>query len=95
MEDNCFPLDMSAGVVLVDLFFPLESFSSFFLFFRGHLESMLRVLEEDCSIDFASALTAFSTASSQESRSRPRASNWAWMEGLRSFRKYRIMISSF
>ena len=69
MEDDCFPLDVSAGVELVDLFFPPGSFLSFFLFLWGHLECMSRVLEEDCSIDFASALMAFSTASSQESGS--------------------------
>ena len=93
MEDDCFPLDVSAGVELVDLFF--ESFSSLLaaLFPRGHLESMSRVLAGDCSDAFASALTAFSTASSQESRSLPRASNWARMEGLRPSRKYQIMIS--
>ena len=76
MEDVCFPLDVSAGVELVDLFFPPESFSSFLagLFSLGHLESMSRVLAEDWSIAFASALTAFSTASSQKFKSRPRVS---------------------
>ena len=76
MKDVCFPLDVLAGAESVDLFFPLESFSSFLagLFPLGHLESMSRVLAEDWSIAFASALTAFSTASSQEFRSRPRVS---------------------
>ena len=71
MEDNCFPLDVSAGVNSVDLFF--ESFSSLLvgLFPQEHLESMSQVLAGDCSNAFASALTAFSTASSQESRSLP------------------------
>ena len=66
MEEDCFPLDMSAEGELVDLFFLLASFSSFLagLFPLGHLESMLRVLAEDWSIAFVSALTAFSTASS-------------------------------
>ena len=66
MEDVCFPLDMSAGAELVDLFFPPESFSSFLatLFPLGHLESMSQIMEKDWSITFASALTAFSTASS-------------------------------
>ena len=86
---------MSARVELVDLFFPPESVSSFFLFSWRHLESILRVLEEDCSIAFAFALTAFSTASFQKSRSRPRASNWARIEVLRLSRKYQIMISLF
>ena len=97
MEDDCFPLDVSAGTELVDLFFPLEFFSSFLagLFPWGHFESMSLVLAEDCSNAFASALTAFSTAFSQESRYLPRASNWAWTESFRSFQKYRIMISSF
>ena len=77
MEEDCFPLDVSAEGESVDLFFPLESLSSFLagLLPLGQLKSMLRVLVEDWSIAFASALTAFSTASSQESRSRPRASN--------------------
>ena len=97
MENDCFPLDVSAGKESVDLFFPLESFSSFpvGLFSRGHLESMLWVLADDCSNVFASALTAFSTVSSQEFRSLPWASNWARMKGLRPFRKYQIIISSF
>ena len=49
MEDICFLLDMSVGAELIDLFFALESFSSFLtsLFPWEHLESMLRVLEED------------------------------------------------
>ena len=66
MEEDCFPLNVSAERESVDLFFPLESLSSFLagLFPLGHLESMLRVLAEDWSIAFASALTAFSTASS-------------------------------
>ena len=77
MEDNCFPLDVSAGTESIDLFFLLKSFSSFLagLFPREHLESISRVLAEDCSNTFTSALTAFLTASSQESRSLPRASN--------------------
>ena len=95
MEEDCFPLDVSAEAESVDLFF--ESFSSFLagLFPQGYLESISRILEEDCSNAFASALTAFSTASSQESRSLPRASNWARTEGLRPSRKYQIMISLF
>ena len=90
MEDDCFPLDVSAGTESVDLFFPLESFSSFLvgLFPQEHLESMSRVLAEDCSNIFASALTAFSTASFQESRFLPRVSNWARTEGLRPSRNY-------
>ena len=77
MEEACFPLDMSAEGESMDLFFPPESFSSFLAgrFPRGHRESMLRILEEDCSNAFASALTAFLTASSQESWFRPRVSN--------------------
>ena len=94
MEDDCFPLDMSAGVESVDLFF--ESFSSLLagLFSRGHFESMSRVLAGDCSNVFAFALTVFLTASSQESRSLPQASNWAQIEDFRPSRKYWIMISS-
>ena len=90
MEDDCFPLDISAKIESIDLFFPLESFSSFLagLFPREYLESMSQVLAEDCSDVFASTLTAFSTASSQESRFLPRASKWARMEGLRPSRKY-------
>ena len=95
MEDDCFSLDVSAGVDLVDLFFPPESFSFFFPFPWGHLVSMLQVFEKDYSIAFASTLTAFLTASSQESRPWSWASNWARIEGLRPFRKYRIMIFSF
>ena len=88
---------MSTRTESVDLFFPLEFFSSFLagLFPRGHLESMSQVLAEDCSNAFASVLTAFLTASSQESRFLPWASNWARTESLRLFRKYWIMISSF
>ena len=72
----------------------------FFLLFcrlvpSGTLESISWVLEDDCSNIFAFALTAFSTASSQESSSRPRASNWAQMESLRVYQKYRIIISLF
>ena len=65
---------MSAGVELVDLFF--ESFSSLLagLFSWEHLESMSRVLAGDCNDAFAFALTAFLTASSQESRFLLRAS---------------------
>ena len=79
----------------MDLFF--QSFLSFLtgLFLWGHLESMLGILEEDCSNVFAFALTVFSTTSSQESRSLPRASNWARTEGLRSSRKYQIIFSLF
>ena len=97
MEEDCFPLDVSAKEVSVDLFFPLESFSSFLagLFPLGHFESMLRVLARDWSIGFTSALTAFSTASSQEFRSRLQASIWARTEGFRPSRKHRIMIRSF
>ena len=95
MEEDGFLLDVSAEAESVDLFF--ESFSSFLagLFPWGHLEFISRILEEDCSNAFASTLTAFLTASSQESRSLPQASNWALAEGLRPSRKYRIMISSF
>ena len=66
MEEDYFPLDVSAEEESVDLFFLLESFSSFLagLFPLGHLESMLRVLAEDWSIAFTFALTAFSMASS-------------------------------
>ena len=61
MEENCFLLDVSAEGELVDLFFPPESFFSFLVgrFPRGHRESMLRILEEDCSNAFVSTLTAF------------------------------------
>ena len=47
VEDVCFPLDMSARVESVNLFFLPESLSSFLvgLFPLGHLESMSRVLE--------------------------------------------------
>ena len=77
MEEDCFLLDVSAEGESVDLFFPPESFSSFLAgrFPRGHRESMSRILAEDCSNAFASALTAFSTASSQESWFWPRVSN--------------------
>ena len=77
MEEDCFPLDVSAEGESVDLFFLLESLSSFLagLLPLGHLESMSRVLAEDWSIAFASALMVFLTASSQESRSWPQASN--------------------
>ena len=66
MENDCFPLDMSAEAELVYLFFLPESFLSFLtgLFPWGHLESMSRVLEEDCSNAFTFALTVFLTASS-------------------------------
>ena len=49
MEEDCFPLDVSAEGESVDLFFPLKSLSSFLagLFPLGHLESMSRVLAED------------------------------------------------
>ena len=97
VEEDCFPLDVSAEGELVDLIFLPESFSSFLtgLFPQWHLESMLQILEEDCSNAFASTLTAFSTASLQESWFRPRVSNWAQTEGFRSFLKYQIMVSSF
>ena len=65
------------------------------LFSWGHLESILQVLEDDYSNVFAFALTAFSTTSSQESRSQSRVSNWAQLKGLRPFRKYRIIVSLF
>ena len=96
VENDCFPLDVLARTGLVDLFF-LESLSSFFvgLFPQRHLESILQMLKDDWSIAFASALMVFSTASSQESRSRPWTSIWAWTEGFRPSRKYRIMISLF
>ena len=69
MEKDCFLLDMSAKGELVDLFFPLESLSSFLagLFPWEHFESISQILEEDCNNAFASTLTAFSTASSQKS----------------------------
>ena len=97
VEEDYFLLDVSAEGESVDLFFLLESFSSFIvgLFFLGYPESMLRVLEGDWSITFAFALTAFSTTSFQEFRSWARASNWARIEGFRSFMKHWIMISSF
>ena len=77
MEEDCFPLDVSPERELVNLFFLPEFFSSFLagLFPWGHLKSMLQILEEDCSNVFASALTDFSTASSQESWFQPRVSN--------------------
>ena len=95
VEDDYFSLDVSAEAESVDLFFLLESFSSFFFFSQGHLESILQVLEDDYSIAFASALTTFLTASSQESKSWPWVSNWAWTKSLKHFQKYRIMISLF
>ena len=66
MEDDCFPLDMSAGMESLNLFFLPEFFSSLLagLFLWGHLESMSQVMAEDCSNAFASVLTVFSTASS-------------------------------
>lgn len=90
------PTGTSAEGKLVDLVFS-ESFSSFLagLFPWEHLESILWVLEDDCSNVFTSALTAFSTASFQESKSRPRTSNWAQTESFKPSQKYRIMISSF
>ena len=96
VEDDCFPLDMSIGAELIDLFFS-KSLTSFFagLFPQGHLESILQVLEDDWSIVFASMLTAFSTAFFQKSRSRPQTSNWARTEDFRSSKNYRIMISLF
>ena len=92
-----FSTDVSAEGESIDLFFPPESFSSFLtgLFPWGHLESMSQILKEDYSNAFASALTAFLTASSQESLFRPRVSNWARTEGLRLSRKYWILVSSF
>ena len=47
MEDDCFPLDVSAEAESVDLFFP-ESLSSFFagLFSRGYLKSISWVLKD-------------------------------------------------
>ena len=49
MEEDCFPLDVSAKGESLDLFFLLESFSSFSagLFPLEHLESMSRVLAKD------------------------------------------------
>ena len=84
MEDDCFLLDVLAEAESVDLFFP-ESFSSFFvsLFPWRHLESILQVLKDDWSNAFIFGLTAFSTASFQESSSRPRTSNWAQMQDFR------------
>ena len=77
MEEDCFPLGVSAEGESVDLFFLPESFSSFLAgwFLRGHRESMSQILEEDCSNAFASTLTAFLMTSSQESWFRPRVSN--------------------
>ena len=96
VEDDCFPLDVSARVESIDVFFLPESLSFFSagLFSRRHLESMSRVLAGDCNDALASALMAFLTASSQESRSLPRASNWTRIESFRPSQKYRIMISS-
>ena len=67
MEKDCVLLDVSAEGELVDLFFPLEFFSSFLvgLFPLRLLKSMSRVLEENWSFAFAFALTAFSTSSSK------------------------------
>ena len=86
-------MDVSAEGVLVDLVF-LESFSSFFvgLFPWGHLKSILKVIEADCSNVLAFTLMVFSTASSQKSKSRPRVSNCAQIEGFRPSLKYRIII---
>ena len=96
VEDDCFSLDVSAEAELIDLFFS-NSLSSVFagLFPWRHLESILRVLEDNWSIVFVFTLAAFSTASSQKSRSRPRASKWVRAKGFRSFRKHWIMISLF
>ena len=71
-----------------------ESFSSFFvnLFPWGYLKSISRVLKDDYSNVFTFVLMAFLTASSQESSSRPWASNWAQREGLRPSWKYRIIV---
>ena len=97
VEKNCFPLDVSIEGELVDLFFLSKSFSFFLigLFSWGHLESMSRILEEDYNNAFASPLTAFSTASFQESWFWPRLSNWARTEGFRSSWKCWILITSF
>ena len=58
------PTGTSAERKSADLVLP-ESFSSFLasLFSWGHLESILWVLEDDCSNVFISALTIFSTTS--------------------------------
>ena len=97
VEDVCFPLDVSAGAVLVDLFFPPESFSTFLadLFPWIYLESMSRILEKDWKIAFTFALTTFSMASSQEFISQLQVSNWAQIKGFRLTKKHQIMISSF
>ena len=75
----------------------LKSFSSFFadLLLWGHLKSISRILKNDFSNTFASSLTAFSTTSSQESSSWPRASNWAQIKDFRPSRKYWIIIFLF
>ena len=96
VKNNCYLLNMSARAESLNLFF-LPEFFSFLagLFSWGYLESISRVLEDDCSNAFAFVLTAFSTTSSQKSKFRPRVSNWAQTEGLRPFQNYRIMISLF
>ena len=97
VEEDCFPLNVSAEGESVDLFFLLESFSSFLvgLFPLGHFKSMLRVLAQDYSITFVSALTAFFTTSFQEFKSGLGVSIWARIEGFRSCKKHQIMIRSF
>ena len=76
MEYDFFLLGASAEGVLVNLAFP-KSFFPFLagLLSWGHLESISRILEADCSNALAFALTAFSMASSQEFKSCLWASN--------------------
>ena len=82
-----------------DLFFlkSLKSLSSFLIgcWPRGHRESISLVPDRAWRLALASASTVLSITSSQESRSRSLTSNWAQMEGRRSSRKYRIMVSLF
>ena len=94
LEDICFSRSTTAGRMSTDLFFS-ASLSSFFtsLYLRRHLALISRVLKDDCSNAFASTLTAFLKAFSQESNSWPQASNCTQMENLRPLRKYRIIVS--
>lgn len=64
MENNYFLLDVSARAESMDFFFP-EFFFCFFMgmFPWGHLESILRVLEDDCRNVFAFVLIVFSMVS--------------------------------
>ena len=81
-----------------DLFFSksLEFMSSFLVgcWPWEHWESIFLVPDGAWRLALALASTVLSTISSQQSRSWFLTSNWAWMEGQRPSRKYRIMVSS-